>query len=81
MMPVLTPREEPGQSRLWVYQLKLHVTEEAQGDLNCPHISLSSVMRNLRGPWKSWVSKFYFLLTQRHIILFSLLLQEGLPLR
>jgi hypothetical protein len=33
------------------------------GALNNPHVSLSSLMRNLGWPWKCWVSKFYSLLT------------------
>jgi hypothetical protein len=59
---VLTPGEGPCQPRLWMYQLKLHMTEEAQGALNSPHIRLSSLMRKFRWPWKSWVKKFYYLL-------------------
>jgi hypothetical protein len=40
------------------------MTEEAWGALNSPHISSSSLMRNLGWPWKSWVNKFYSLLMQ-----------------
>jgi hypothetical protein len=78
---VPAPREGPRQSKFWVYQLKPQMTEEVWGTLNSPSISLLSFMRKLRWPWKSSVSKFYSLLIQGHITLFSLLLQESLPLR
>jgi hypothetical protein len=68
------PREGPGQPKLWVYWLKPCMTEEAQGTLNSPCISWSSLVRNLRWPWKSWLNKFYSLLRQEHFTLFFLLL-------
>jgi hypothetical protein len=77
----LLPERGPGQSKLGVYQLKLHMAEETWGALNTPCINFSTFMRNLGWLWKSWVSKLYSLLTWRHITLFSLLLQESFLLR
>jgi hypothetical protein len=68
---VPTPREGHDQLKLWVYLLKLHMTEEAWGALNSPHLSLSSLMRKLGWLWKSWVNKFYSLFIWLHITLFS----------
>jgi hypothetical protein len=43
----LTLRERLSRSKLWLYPLEPHVTEELWGALNSSCISLSSLMRNL----------------------------------
>jgi hypothetical protein len=78
-LTIPAPREWPDPPIFWVYWLKLHMSEEAQGALNSSHINLSSLMRKLGWPWKSWVS--IFLIDMEHITQSSLLLQESLPLR
>jgi hypothetical protein len=52
-LTISASREGPSQSKLWLYQLKAHMTEEAWGVLNSSHICWSSLMRNLRWTWES----------------------------